>query len=83
MTENEKDKLRKYQKNKTSIFLCIIKMSEKRLKFNDVEVDNNEFHAFKQTITLNLLDIEKIVISDKFKHGDKGFKCFIDYKEYY
>ena len=51
--------------------------------FNDVEADNNKFHAFKQTITLNLLDIEKIVISDKFKHSDKGFKCFIGYKEYY
>ena len=56
-------------------------MSEKRLKFNDVEVNKKEFHAFKQPITLNLLDIDKIVVSDKFEHSDKVFKYFIDYKE--
>ena len=27
------------------------------------------------------MDIDKIVISDKFKHTDKGFKCFIGYKD--
>ena len=28
-------------------------------------------------ITLNLVDIGKIVISDKFKHNNKDFKYFI------
>ena len=30
---------------------------------------------------INLIDLDKIVISDKFEHGDKGFKYFIAYKE--
>ena len=56
-------------------------MNEKRLKFNDVEVIKKEFHTFKQPITLSLVDIDKIIISDKFKHIDKSFKYFICYKE--
>ena len=35
----------------------------------------------KQGIDLNLVNINKIVISDKLKHSHKGFKCFIGYKD--
>ena len=35
------------------------------------------FHASKQAIVLNLVDTNKVVISDKFKHSDDGFKYFI------
>ena len=55
-------------------------MSEKTLKFGDIEVDKKEFYASKQPIGLNLVDTNKIVISDKFKRSDKGFKYFIGYK---
>ena len=48
-------------------------MSEKTLKFNDVEVNKKKFHASKQPITLNSVLINKIVVSDKFEHSDKGF----------
>ena len=41
----------------------------------------NFFQTFKQAADLNLVDIKKIVISDKFKHKDKGFKDFIGYKD--
>ena len=34
-------------------------------------------NAFEQSIALNLVKIDKIVISDKFKHSDKGFKCLL------
>ena len=54
-------------------------MSEKTLKFGDIEVDRKEFYASTQPIGLNLVDTNKIVISNKFKHSDKGFKYFIDY----
>ena len=54
-------------------------MSEKALKFDSIEV-NKKDHASKQATDLNLVDINKIVMSDKFKHSDKGFKCFIGYK---
>ena len=65
-------------------------MGEKILKFNDVEVNKEKFHAFRQAITLNLADIDKIVISLKFKHSDIYFinilnillsKYFIGYKD--
>ena len=42
-------------------------MSEKTLKFGDVEFNKKEFHASKQPIALNLVDIDKVVKSDKFK----------------
>ena len=38
-----------------------------------------KFHASKQAIALNLINTKKIVVSDKFKHSDDGFKYFIDY----
>ena len=52
-------------------------MSEKTLKFDHIKVNKKEFHASKQAIDLNLVDINKIVISYKFKHSDNGFKCFV------
>ena len=56
-------------------------MSGKTLKFDNIVVNKKEFHASQQPIDLNLVDINKIVISDKFKHSDDGFKYFIGYKE--
>ena len=43
-------------------------MSKKTLKFDNVAVMKKEFHA-SERITLNLVDTDKIVISDKFKHN--------------
>ena len=56
-------------------------MSEKTLKFGDVENNNKNYATFKLLITLNLVAIDKIVISDKFKHSNKDFNYFIGYKE--
>ena len=56
-------------------------MSESTLKFGDDEVNKKEFHASKQSIALYLVDIDKIIISDKFKHSDIGSKYFIGYKD--
>ena len=56
-------------------------MSEKTLKFGNVVVNKKEFHASKQAIALNLVNTNKIVISDKFKHSDNGSKYFIGNKE--
>ena len=33
-------------------------MSEKTLKFGDVEVNKKEFHASKQPVALDLVDID-------------------------
>ena len=54
-------------------------MSEETLKFGDTVVNKKEFRASKQAIALNLLNTNKIVVSDKFKHNDDGFKFFIGY----
>ena len=58
-----------------------IKMSEKTLKFDNTEVNKKEFHKSKQWINLDLVDVDQIVICDKFKHNDDGVKYFIGYKK--
>ena len=54
-------------------------MSGNTLKFNNIKLNKKEFHKSKQPIELVIVD--QIVISDKFKHSDKGFKHFIGYQE--
>ena len=54
-------------------------MSETTQKFERVVVNKKEFHASKKRIALNLVDIAKIVVSNKFTHNDQGYKYFIDY----
>ena len=56
-------------------------MSEKTLKFDNIRVNKKEFHKSKQPIDLDLINVDQIVVSDKFKHSDDGFKYFIGYKE--
>ena len=57
-------------------------MSGKTLKFDNIKVNKKEFHASKQAIDLNLVNISKIVISDKSKHSDSNFlKYLIGYKD--
>ena len=56
-------------------------MSEKSLNFNNIRVNKKEFHKPKQPIDLMSVNVDQIVVSDKFKHSDKGFKYFIDYQE--
>ena len=46
-----------------------------------MSVNKEELHKSKQPINLNLVNVDQIVISDKFKHSDDGFKYFIGYKE--
>ena len=39
------------------------------------------FYASKQPIALDLVNVNQILISDKFKHSDTGFKHFISYED--
>ena len=57
-------------------------MSEKTVKLNNIRVNKKEFHKSKQPINLDLVNVYQIVVSDKFKHIDDGFKYFICYKEH-
>ena len=58
-----------------------MKISEKTLKFDNIEINEKEFDKSKQPIGLNLVSVDQIVISDKFKHNNDGFKYSISYKE--
>ena len=52
-------------------------MGEKTLKFNNIKVNKKEFHKSKQAIDLDLIDTGKIVVCDRFKNSEEGFKYFI------
>ena len=52
-------------------------MSGKTLKFNNIKLNKKEFHKSKQPIDLSSVTVDQIVVSDKFKHRDEGFKHFI------
>ena len=56
-------------------------MSEKTLKFNNIRLNKKEFHKSKEPIDLLSVNIDQIVVSDKFKHNNEGFKYFIGYQD--
>ena len=56
-------------------------MSGKTLKFNNIKVNKKEFHKSKQAIDLDSVIVDQIVVSDKFKHSEEGYKYFIGYQE--
>ena len=64
-----------------SFILSRIIMSEKTLKFNNIILNKKEFHKSKHPIDIILVNVDQIVISDKFKHSDEGFKYFTGYKK--
>ena len=61
-------------------FFLNIKISEKTLKFNNIRLNKKEFHKFKEPIDLLSVNVDQIVVFDKFKHHN-GFKYFIGYLE--
>ena len=42
-------------------------MSSRKIKFGDKEVDKKEFYSSKQAISLDSVDLNKIVVSNKWK----------------
>ena len=56
-------------------------MLEKTLKFNKIRLNKKEFHKSKEPINLMSVKVDQIVVSDKFKHNNEGFKYFIGYQE--
>ena len=53
---------------------------EKNIKFGDIEIQKQKFHQNIEPISLKIIDIDKIVVSNKFSSGKKAFKYFIGYK---
>ena len=56
-------------------------MNKKTLRFNNIKLNKKEFHKSKELIDLFSVDLDQIVVSDKFKHNDEGFKYFIGYQK--
>ena len=97
MSEEEKNKIKEYQKKRyqeltqykkealknklINLSVSKIIMSEKALKFNNVKINRREFHESKKSIDLGSVDTDKIVVSDKFRHNEESFKYFIGYQE--
>ena len=53
-------------------------MNEKIIKFGDIEIEEYEFY---QCISINNIDISKIVVSNQLPFGKQDFKYFIGYKD--
>ena len=64
-----------------SFILASTRMSQKTLKFNNIRVNKKEFRKSKQPIDSDSVTIDQIVVSDKFRHSDEGFKYFIGYQD--
>ena len=56
-------------------------MSEKTLKFNNIKLNKKEFHKSKEPIDLILVNVDQIVVSEKFKYSKEGYKYFIGYQK--
>ena len=54
-------------------------MAVEILKFNNIIVDKEAFHMLKEPIDLLSVNTDQIVVSDKCKYNNEGFKYFIGY----
>ena len=96
MSKEEKDKIKDYQKKNQDLvqykkevlkklynfcFFLNIKMSEKTLKFNNIILNKKQFHMPKEPINLFSVNVNQIVVCDKFKYNNKVFNHFIGYQK--
>ena len=54
-------------------------MNPKTIKFGDQEINRKEFYSSKQAITLDSVDLDKIVVSNKRKIRDTTYKYLCGY----
>ena len=54
-------------------------MSSRKKKFGDKEVDKKEFYSSKQAVSLDSVDLNKIVVSSKWKINDTTYKYLCGY----
>ena len=54
-------------------------MSLKKIKFGDKEFNKKEFYSSKQAISLHSVDLDKIVVSSKWKISDTTYKYLCGY----
>ena len=54
-------------------------MSPKTIKFGDKEINRKKFYSSKQAIPLDSVDLNKIVVSNKWKINDATYKYLCGY----
>ena len=54
-------------------------MSSQKIKFGDKEVDKIKFYSSKKAISLDSVDLSKIVVSSRWKLNDTTYKYFCAY----
>ena len=55
-------------------------MSEKTLQFNDIILNKKKFRRPKEPIDLFSVNVDQIVVSNKFEYNKNAFKHFIGYQ---
>ena len=55
-------------------------MDKKIIKFDHTEIEEYEFNQYKSPISINHIDINETVLSNKFTFGKQHLKYFIGYK---
>ena len=53
-------------------------MSPKTIKFGDKEINRKEFYSSKQAIPLDSVDLDKIVVSSKWKLVIQHINIYVD-----
>ena len=56
-------------------------MTGKTLKFNNIRVIKEEFYMSKKPVDLMSINLNQIVLSDKFNCNEDCFKYFIGYQK--
>ena len=56
-------------------------MEKTIIKFGDIEIEKLKFHQHKSPISINNIDINKILVSNKVSFGKRLFKYFIGFKD--
>ena len=57
------------------------KMDKKIIKFDDTKIKKYKFYQQKSTISIENIDINKILVSNEVPLGKKDCKYFIGYKD--
>ena len=75
-------KIKRYEvkKNIYKNIKTICKNESKIIKFDDAEIEEFKFHQYKSSISINDIDTNKIVASNKFPFGKQDLKYFIGCK---
>ena len=61
------------------LYVHSVKMSPKTINFGDKEINRKEFYSSKQAISLDSVDLDKIVVSNKWEINDTTYKYLCGY----